>query len=274
MIKLKLTEKELEEIISDVMEKYQIMESFPPRGVFGEMLNRNIVTDGLITTYSPNDTINVLNNCKLKFYDVRARRLLHSDDNKTIYNIVLYFDKGLHNIGIEYFNNILNLLDVCGWYPSIIYRDGNKIEHISNETYTVLKENENPFDMICEAKFDIMIDNNDLPDKLYHITKKKNLEDIRNRGLVPNIEDKASYYPERIYLFDKSIIDNCYSVAEHLYNLNRDGDKEFVLLQVYVSRLRSLADFYYDSNADLKGFYTLRPINPYSIARIIDINID
>lgn len=274
MIKLRLSQKELEDVITDVLEQHQLIGKFPPRGIFGEMLNKNIMTEGLITTNSPNGTISILNNSKLKFYNIRARRLPCSTNNKTVYNIVLYFDNGLHNIGTEYFNNILHLLDVCGWYPSIIYVGDDKINNISNETYKILKEYNKPFDMICEAKFDIKVDDNDLPDKLYHITNKRNLEKIQKNGLTPKNKVKVSYHPERVYLFDSSVLKDSYSIANHFYSLNGDGDKEFVLLEVDIQRLRSMIDFYYDSNTDLNSFYTLEPIHPFLVRKIKDINID
>lgn len=274
MIKLRLSQKELENVITDVLEQCRLIESIPPRGIIGEMLNRNIITEGLITTYSPNDTINVLNNSRIKFYNIRARRLPYSTNNKTVYNIVLYFDKGLNNIGTEYFNNILHLLDVCGWFPSIIYIENDKINNISNDTYKTLKEYNKPFDMICEAKFDIKVDDNDLPDKLYHITNKRNLEKIQKNGLTPKNKIKVSYHPERVYLFDSSVVNNSYQIAEYFYNLNGHDDNEFVLLEIDIRRLRSMVDFYYDCNTDLNSFYTLEPIHPFLIRKIKEININ
>lgn len=271
MIKLRISQKELEEIINDVLEKLHINETLPSRVVFGEMLNREIITEGLITTYSPNDTINILNNSKIKFYNIRARRIPNSIDNKTIYNIVLYFDSGLHNIGAEYYNNIIHLLDVCGWFPSIIYANGKKLNDIDN-SYELLKNYNMPFDMICEAKFDVKVDDNDLPDKLYHITNTINLDKINKNGLTPKNKIKVSYHPERVYFFDKSAINNFDRIAKFFYELDSKNNA-FTLLEVDTNQLRSKIDFYYDGNTDLKAFYSLEPISPLLIKKIKEITL-
>lgn len=271
MIKLRLSQAELEEIITNVMEELHINEMFPSRAIFGEMLNRNIITEGLITTYSPNDTINILNNSKIKFYNIRARRLPNSIDNKTIYNIVLYFDKGMKNVGREYYNDIIHLLDVCGWFPSIIYTEGEKINDINN-SYELLKNYNKPFDIVFEAKFDIKVDDNDLPDKLYHVTNLNNLSKINKNGLTPKNKIKVSYHPERVYFFDKSVIDNFDKIAQFFYALD-DNNKTFVLLEIDTNQLRSKIDFYYDGNTDLRAFYSLEPISPLLIKKIKEITL-
>lgn len=271
MIKLRISQKELEEVINDVLEKLHINETLPSRVVFGEMLNKEIITEGLITTYTPNDTINILNNSKIKFYNIRARRISNSIDNKTIYNIVLYFDSGLHNIGAEYYNNIIHLLDVCGWFPSIIYVNGKKLNDIDN-SYELLKNYNMPFDMICEAKFDVKVDDNDLPDKLYHITNTINLDKINKNGLTPKNKIKVSYHPERVYFFDKSAIDNFDRIAKFFYGLDNKNNT-FTLLEVDTNQLRSKIDFYYDGNTDLKAFYSLEPISPLLIKKIKEITL-
>lgn len=271
MIKLKITQQELDEIIDDVLERFHVNEKIPSRVIFGEMLNRNIITEGLITTYSPNDTINVLNNCKIKFYNIRARRLPKSVDNKTIYNIVLYFDNGMKNIGSGYYYDIIHMLDACGWFPSIIYTEEEKINDIDN-SYELLKNYNKSFDIIFEAKFDVKVDDNDLPDKLYHVTTLNNLSKINKNGLTPKNKIKVSYHPERVYFFDKSVIDNFEKIAQFFYDLD-DNNKTFVLLEIDTNQLRSKIDFYYDGNTDLRAFYSLEPISPLLIKKIKEITL-
>lgn len=107
---------------------------------------------------------------------------------------------------------------------------------------------------------------------MYHVTNLNNLSKINKNGLTPKNKIKVSYHPERVYFFDKSVIDNFDKIAQFFYDLD-DNNKTFVLLEIDTNQLRSKIDFYYDGNTDLRAFYSLEPISPLLIKKIKEITL-
>lgn len=99
----------------------------------------------------------------------------------------------------------------------------------------------------------------DVPDMVYHVTEKHNLEKILKYGLVPKTKSKKAYHPDRVYLAtDPSKISDLYSdMAFDVF--------EPVIIKIDLSDVKDRMEFYKDEHFPT-GVYTLSNIGPERIA--------
>lgn len=191
------------------------------------------------------DYINSINESRIKTHGVKhVDRILTKFLNSNYLNFLLNinlntddFQLTIYNNGklyIENFNVIINMCENLGYFPSFLLVDNKSIFNIYKEIknknkgkiinnirkYKSLKNYDidfldyiknidlSDFNTIIiqfESWQDRDIDFNDIPDILYHVCRKTDVDKILKTGLYPKSKSKISYHPERIYFSDTLI---------------------------------------------------------------------
>lgn len=97
--------------------------------------------------------------------------------------------------------------------------------------------------------------------KLYHLTNKKYLSKIKNKGLIPKSKKIIDNHPDRIYLFDS--IDNLENFYENIKHFN--NNYESIKLEINVKSLPKLKLYKDVKFPNYDAYYTYDNIPPYSI---------
>ena len=167
------------------------------------------------------------------------------------------------------YKEIINRLEIFyGWYLATVtnYKDYGKDKNVSYyknniEEFITNNEGIDKYETIgnlCfEPKYDIIIDYNDIPDKIYHITNGRYYKKIMKKGLIPKHLDRISYHPDRIF-FAKTE-EMCIELSEH---------SEFILTNPIILTIdaKGLKEkgikFHEDSNLHDDGIYVINNISP------------
>lgn len=172
------------------------------------------------------------------------------------------FDKKLYD-------EFLSILNVCGYLISYyFYVSGNIIKgypelpDMFNKDYTTITLN-------AIKKFDIE-NFEGIPEYLYHVTEKKYLNKILEKGLIPRSNSKIEKHPERIYVTNS--IKGAISFKDTLENMYTDLN--FVILKIDTKLLKTIKLYYdpifFENEEDykklkFKAFYTYENISPTAI---------
>jgi len=135
-----------------------------------QILKQNKLYEGLIQTYSIDDTIRYFVNNILKLTE-------ETNKNKAISYIRIIFykvsinkdilsDKYLYINENELYNKIKSWMNLCGWYCADLINS-------FNERIPLTQEHNNIRYIIFRAKYDREINRKEWPTYLYHITYKK-----------------------------------------------------------------------------------------------------
>lgn len=197
------------------------------------------INEGLIITHSLSQTCSILSrkNCKIT--------------TKQNYNSPKIIIETILN------DDILKTINNLGWFISFIISEKYSGKISDGIISKLINSN---VKITLEAKYDILLDEKELPNFIYHITTVDKLNKIKNKGLVPKSNTKLNNHPERIYF---SLTRN--DSDELLQRLKRhiSPTKEQITLKINTKDLQSFVKFYYDVNS--KGIYTMNNINPLSI---------
>ena len=230
--------------------------------------NRNIntfptelISEGLIKSIDYDVMISKLHN----IFDINSDIFIMNDS----LGIDLCIPKKYFNKQI--FNNFKNLLSISGYIVSYFILDKKEqiIRNISE--YDIFQTEYKNIQIHLIKKFDINSDG--IPEKLYHVTKRKYLNKILKNGLIPKSENKIEKHPDRIYVLDslngakdfKSILVNIY------------GDEDYIILEIETKLLNHIKLYYdptyfqdeEDSNKHkYSAYYTYDNISPLSISII------
>lgn len=258
MLKINITQELLEQVIIEVLTKLKIDNDIPYETIFGEISNRGLILEGLIKTYPIKNVISILNKKEIiQNNKINVSPLWKLSGNKRQYQIMLSF-----NIGIDtsLFKEIIHLMDVCGWYFVLINCNSKIIKTIPNNLNV-------QFYAIFEPKFDLEVDEGDMPNYCYHIAPTRVIAKIKNNGLKPYNKGKVGNHPERLYLFTE-YNENWKEIVDNFVEFN--GVKEpYSYVQVSMKNLKNLK-FYYDQNSNnYEAVFTLEPIPNFAI-KIID----
>ena len=159
------------------------------------------IKEGSIITHDIFQAENVIKKYLLK---------LNLKNNITIKgNNILEVDIIYNNFDKILIDNLLDLFNNLGYFPSLIYIKNKNMSNQYLFKYDTLINDLNKkiinIKFILESTFDKKIENT--YDSLYHVTRLSYIEKIKENGLVAKSKDKISYHPSRIYLsFD---IENC-----------------------------------------------------------------
>ena len=220
-----------------------------------------VIYEGLLRSVSLNKA-KVLIERLFSMYKLYWRDKIEMDEkNNTLLVDILDFQDSKDKIDyfLKYINNI-------GYFISIIYFKGpseTKLTDINYSKDTLIQKlndykNLSNLIVVLESSHDIEEDN--IPDKLYHVTRQDVLHKIKKIGLVPRSESKKSTHPERIYL-TKSYSD-VYDMTHHFKK--EAPDQKFAILEINTSKINHLRLFH-DPNYRDYGYYILVNVPPNAI---------
>jgi hypothetical protein len=215
-----------------------------------EELERKVLYEGLVFSYSPKIIINRLN--KFGFKDVIYNgktiniNFILSEQNKEIY---------------EKLNNFL--YNVCGWFHGVSIADGmltkDKLDFLKHKSGNVILQ--------YEAKFDIEV--TEIPNDLYHLTTCDKLKKVLNNGLTPRTSTEYFNFENRIYLSKSK--DSLIDFAKQKSSINKKDC--FIILKITLNGFTDRIRFFTDPNFN-DGIYTLENIPKPTIEPIERIIID
>lgn len=155
------------------------------------MLKMSTILEGLIVTHPISTSIEIITNWN-KFDGI-----FHpSKDNRKI----IFSSNNISSIELD---KLLVLINNLGWYPSRYYEGYilNDQQIFNREKYLTLIENTKSIvNLIFEAKYDVQLDELNIPNILYHIAPLKYKPKILKIGLVPKSKEKIGKHKDRIYL--------------------------------------------------------------------------
>jgi hypothetical protein len=220
------------------------------------------IYEGLILTHD----LNIITNIISKKY----KAIFYYDKN--IFKISHKFDDKLFNIEI---NEIIQLTDNLGWFPSQIIYDVNENQKYLKFSLTnflnLIKLKIYDMNIFFEAKYDIDI--YPIPEKMYHVTNLRYLEKIKRYGLIPHKHEKLTSHPERIYLTN-SIDESWIFIRALIFRTPENEREPLIILEIDTlfmkDRLRIMRDPNFQRGGIYTGFYTLNPIDPQCLS-VIDI---
>ena len=119
-------------------------------------------------------------------------------------------------------------------------------------------------------KYDI--ETSGIPEKLYHVTEKKNIKNIFKQGLKPKNKNKIENHPERIYFLDS------FQGAQDLIDIFVENGfgllKDFEIIEINSKLLKKIKlyldpTYYQDeidyNNSEVNAYYTYDNISPLII---------
>ena len=223
------------------------------------------INEGLIMTHDINQTTNIL--------DSNLNYLI--SDNYIIKKLTNYsFEIEINfNINVQFIDILFTLINNCGYFSSKVwlrnkqnfeqsykYNREKLIKDVSSNNIVYIK-------ILCEAKYDQIINNLEYPLTLYHVCNNKNIDKIFKIGLVPKSKAKLATHPERIYLtYDLND-------AEHLikrFDFNSKMkmlDDKYSILKIIINKDDEII-LYNDPNFNNKGCYIYDNINKNNITLI------
>lgn len=223
-----------------------------------------------LKTHDIDLTIRIVNSeLSLLNYNFNIRK----NQNNTISVFLLNF-RYLDSVEL-YLNNLKSLMiDRHGWFPSkmIITNTSGMLNEYSYDDDFIIdsKKYIDNVEIIFEAKFDI---EEEVPEKLYHLSIKEYKNDILKFGLVPKSKSKLSKHLDRIYVCRE--IDYCYKLIprmklsyyqkKSLKDKNKINDK-WVIYEIDSNNLN--IKLFKDPNYN-GGYYIIDNID-YSRIKIID----
>lgn len=171
------------------------------------------------------------------------------------------YDKGTNTFNIklsevDQWGDIIKIANNLGWFPS----------WVSSPQYTGQYNPKLPLYINNKIRFGAKYDQKieKIPSILYHITPAENSDKIIKQGLAPKSRSKASYHPDRVYLFTN--LNLAEDLAEMFYQ--KTGEDIWDLLQINTPQIPGdYLQLYKDPNF-VDGYYTLNNIPPISIKRI------
>lgn len=230
--------------------------------------NRKRLAEGLIITHPIPTALRVLNTLGYKGSvprDMFNRKNYISINGVPVIPVIVLRDIDISNE--EKFINLLHTINLLGYYVAqVIDGQNNKLEIEDQKDILKLgpkydEISDQLISIAIEAKYDVEIDNNSLPEYLYHTTLTNKVPKIKKMGLSPKSGEKMSMHPSRIYVATSEL-----QAIKLAYMMSRaHPEEDRVILKIDTSKLRSQARFFVDPNAD-EAIYTYINIPPNAIS--------
>lgn len=212
------------------------------------LFKNNILTEGLLYTYSFDSTNRMINNTlKIPKTDVKS----YNDKYGQIIHIrLLRQENGNYDE-----DRVVQHMNTYGWFLSTKTNEGKalflKFEPKYDVELTYIEKNNNDF---------------------YHLTPYIIYDNkISKIGLTPKTQSKQTYHPDRVYLTTN--VSDLERLMKQLYNTNKQNDKyknEYSLLKINnVYNLKLFKDTNYDG-----GVYTLENIKPDNVIEVERYRLD
>lgn len=171
------------------------------------------------------------------------------------------------------------MTNFCNWRLAMVIN--KKLEQVPLDENFLETEEEYVF-LRYEPKFDVEIQHDDVPKKLYHLTTKENLSSILRNGLTPKSKSRFFSYDDRIYLSDN--VDRMITIGSKFAS---EGDKlikskvnkkgvvalNFVVLEIEIDPRVYRTRLFKDPNFK-NGFFTMDNISPDKIKPILSIEFN
>jgi hypothetical protein len=154
-------------------------------------------------------------------------------------------------------NKIKNFIEPLGWFvSSAVTLKNTKLSDLPKLTHSLIKkEIDDKINIVyIEQKFGDKFEGK--ISKLYHITDRKFLPKIKEKGLIPRYMGKRTIHPERIYLCDSDGLRSLYCQFKEIL-------ENPVVLEINMIGLN--VPLYYDNNFYEGGYYTIENIPPKNI---------
>lgn len=218
--------------------------------------NCSLLIEGLIKSVDYDKVISIIGNlieklninASCKMYKGNDRLILTIDEND------IYKKK-------EFYPELLKILNVTGYYISNYKINKNSELQKGTLDFPIFIKNE-PI-LYLNKKYDIIkyekkngISTN-IPEFLYHVTKKEYLNKIEKSGLISKTENFIQNHPERIYLF-KNLLD-CY---DFISNRNIENP---IILKIDVKVLYHLKLYEDPKYCGIEAYYTYDNIQPFAL---------
>jgi hypothetical protein len=165
------------------------------------------------------------------------------------------------------FDHLITLMNNLGWFPSNYMNDGTKFSQYAFDVYS---KNKKQIQILFAAKFDIEEDQ--IPDEMYHLTLTRKIDKIKKYGLTPKTNEKNASHPERIYLLKYE--EHAYQLASQFAGIEGHDEDDYTLLTINTSLLKKETTFrlfrdpmFTDEDTGIcSGYYTLNNIPPFLIS--------
>lgn len=233
------------------------------------------ICEGLIKTYRIEDSVEVMNKrFNNKHYRLSIRPTKNNGFSVSFNNKTHGNDIDLTDVDLDH---IIKSASMLGYYPSTYVNNKDLFSQEKFDVSIVEKIlNLDLYQIIFQPRFKAPVEDNTLPDYLYHVTPKKYEEKILKKGFDPRSKNKFEAHPERVYFAVG--LDNITELIRNKKFLN-DDEKEFVIFRLDVKKLISNPNntdifFYKDDSFKDKAYYTVDNISPRYIEVIKRFNID
>lgn len=237
------------------------------------------INEGLIKTYPGdlvlNDVLKSLKhmsiNCSGSFVDSKIKLTINNFNFIPLVKLKHLFDH------IDTF-----IINRGGWFPSTMeITKLSGIKRYLKYSFSDIIRIHDEIDSIridYESKFDK--EENDIPDKLYHLTIKEYQKKINKIGLIPRSKSKLSSHLDRVYvcktyqdcidLIPKMMFYYSGEKDENIYKLGKNFFGKDITPIIYeIDNTNKIVDnLYFDINYGEKGYYTLSNIPPDKLKQI------
>lgn len=249
-------------------EAIDMMGMYPDKIVFGADYMSPIslanplsvmLTEGLIKSYPTDKSVEYIKNL-FNLPDDAIKAVEYNGIEKLL---ITFIPKP------ENWDALLNAANLCGFFlsrpkPSQIYNYiGRQVrlefeKKYSNDLFNELKSK---------------------GENLIHLTPLKNVDKIRNIGLIPAAKNLAFNYPERVYLLKEStpddIIDWLCKALSKVYTCKRQKKRiDYAKIVIDINKLKEDTKLFQDPNLPKFGLFTTDNIPPNAIKNVKEIKIN
>ncbi len=200
------------------------------------------------------------------------------DINKDTNDFQLYIYNN-EKFTIKKFHSVIGLCEMLGYFPSyLIIDDRNIFDEYKKYVYQINIVENNKIDIdfidflrnvdfgifkeICLQFESYQETDIDIPDFLYHVCRKIDIDSIKKNGLQPRSKNKISFHPDRVY-FDVDLN----SSKERIEEFKNIEDNEYSIVEIKPdNELKNYLKLKKDTNSN--GFYTSQNISPIYINKI------
>lgn len=228
------------------------------------MLEEQYLYEGLIITQPIGTTMGMVDRW---FDNMSANKNIKTKN--TFYVDIINIDDGKWDHLNKFMNNM-------GWFPAAYSIDLSSQENYNkyneDELRNIISKKLKFIRVFFYAKYDIIVDNYDLPNEMYHVTPFNKVEKILKNGLAPKSKDKIATLPNRIYLL--KYVEDVPTLLKNKRFIN--DNVEFGLLKIDVKLLKeqSAIKFLEDPEFENKAIYTYENIHPRYIDFVDKISIN
>lgn len=233
---------------------------------------RDILYEGLLYSYEINHVIRGIKKFGFKEPDI----VVEDTFGGKIILVKLFVDKNSKE-KLEKINQYVE--NLCGWKFSAALNENRKV---FKKGFDFLSLEGECIWLQYEPKFDIEINEEEVPPFLYHMTPENKSEKISNIGLIPKTKNSIFNYDDRIYFCDN--VNDLFKLASTFVTT---GDKKvkskedkfgevnkvFLIYRLKIRMLTFPVRIFRDPNFE-HGYYTLENIDSHVVKPYLKIELN